>query len=252
MPVDSEKYIYHFTRSATALIYILPNLSLKLSNYLNSNDPKENKTFGFWSIFENCNDSNIKQIRSSLEHFMRINCKHLCFSMDYKDQKSDIWINGFDHPAMWAHYGENSKGICLALHKETFLRENPNLISKKVKYKTFFRFPQINENEWAIKKDDYLKEFLTKNFKHIFFRKHKHWGVEHEFKVIEIGQKDYCTIKNSLRVIYLGPDFDRDQLAILKQIVSKLEQKTHKIFIEEVKISEGRFWSHSLISTPRH
>lgn len=240
MPKDSEKYFYHFTKSETALINIIPNLSLKLSNYLKSNDPKENKTFGFWSIYENCNAFKHKEIKDSLELFLRKNCKHLCFSMDYQNLQDEIWVNGFDHPTMWAHYGDNSKGICLAIHKKTFLEENPDLIHSRVLYKSFFKFPQIDENQWTDKKDDYFKEYLKENSELLFFWKHKHWEVEHEYKFIEIGQREYCTIKKSLSGIYLGPDFDSSQLKLLRQILPKRK------WIEKIGIWEGRFMSNNI------
>lgn len=244
MPIDCEKYLYHFTKSETALIHILPHLSLKLSNYLNSNDPKENKTFGFWSIYENCNEFKKNKIKNSLELFLNKNCKHLCFSMDYQNPNSSIWINGFDHPTMWAHYGGNSKGICLAINKQAFLEENPNLICYEVKYEPYFKFPQIDEYKWSDKKDDYFKEFLTENSELLFFRKHNHWSFEHEFKVIEIGQREYCTIKKSLVGIYLGADFDLTQIKLLTQI------KPENTCIEQVRICEGRFLADDIEMLP--
>lgn len=240
MPIDSEKYFYHFTKSETALIYILPNLSLKLTNYLKSNDPKENKTFGFWSIYESCDEFKLKEIKENFEIFLRKNCKHLCFSMDYQNPQSEIWVNGFDHPTMWAHYGDNSKGICLAINKEIFLKENPELIHDRVSYEENFNFPQIDEYQWTDKKDDYFKEYLKENSKLLFFRKHKHWEVEHEYKFIEIGHRDYCTIKTSLSGIYLGLDFDFSQLNLLRQILPEGK------WIEKVGVWEGRFMSNNV------
>ena len=48
--------VYHFTTAPTALMYILPTLNLKLSSLTDVNDPKENKSFGFGSIYEDFED----------------------------------------------------------------------------------------------------------------------------------------------------------------------------------------------------
>jgi hypothetical protein len=103
---DYGRYIYHFTSSETALLYILPQLKLKLSSFLESNDPKENKTFGFWSILQDCNDLKRDTIKYEFERFLRENCNQLCFSTDYleKHRKTNFPVSGYNHPTMWAHY----------------------------------------------------------------------------------------------------------------------------------------------------
>jgi hypothetical protein len=39
--ISNQGRLYHFTSSETALKYILPQMRLKLSLFLNANDPKE-------------------------------------------------------------------------------------------------------------------------------------------------------------------------------------------------------------------
>lgn len=234
---EAEKHIYHFTKSETALLYIFPKLRLKLTSYLDSNDPKENKTFGFGSIYEDCNEFKTNDMQSSFESYLKTNCKHLCFSSDYCDDYSGFWANGYNHPTMWAHYAGNSTGVCLAFNKACFFEENPGLLSDSVDYKSYFEFPKIDESLWSEDSSEYFKTFLMQNSKNMFFQKHNHWSVEHEFKVIELGNREYCSIEKSLKGVYLGEGFDLELIPLLKKLLPA------SIWIEKMNIHEGRFTS---------
>jgi hypothetical protein len=185
MPIDFDKYIYHFTTVEKALLYILPSLKLKLSPYLNTNDPKENKTFGFWNIFENCNDFKRDEIEKAFKIFLENYCKLICFSLDYTISKNntDFYISGFNHPTMWAHYGDNYRGICIVLDQNIFqtdnFQKNDDLFDF-VNYESVLKFPSINQDEWKKRQDDYFKEFLIENAKEFFFTKYFHWQSENE------------------------------------------------------------------------
>jgi hypothetical protein len=166
MPVDYGRNIYHFTKFETALLYILPSKRLKLSSFLESNDPKENKTFGFWSILLTVDDAKHLTIKQAFKEFLHENCKQLCFSQDYT--KNGFRIGGFKHPTMWSHYAENSRGVCLVIDKKIFMAENPGLINGKIMYKTLLDFPSIESAKWEKEKDVYFKRFVSKNAKNSF------------------------------------------------------------------------------------
>jgi hypothetical protein len=237
MPIDYGKHLYHFTKTETAFLYIIPNEKLKLSSFLDSNDPKENRTFGYWSIFQNCNEFKLLTIKSAFERFLRENCKHLCFSNDYLERKrnTNFRIHGFKHPTMWTHYADNSRGICLVLDKKKFINQNQNLLFQRIKYKTVLKFPTLNFNEWDNNKDSYFRGFLSKNAHKIFFNKHLHWKVEHEIKFIEIGAQEFCSNKDSLVGMYLGSDFDKT----LYPLANKLMEPYG--WVEKIIIDEGQF-----------
>lgn len=42
---------------------------------------------------------------------------------------------GSNHPAMWAHYAQDSNGVCIVLDKNALLEKNENALSK-----VFYRF----------------------------------------------------------------------------------------------------------------
>ena len=242
MPIDYGKNIYHFTRIETALLYILPSHNLKLTSLLESNDPKENRTFGFWSILSEVDMSKHQTIKHAFQVFLHKNCKHLCFSQDYK--KNRFFVPGFRHPTMWAHYADNSKGVCLVINREKFLLENSKLINSKIKYKSILDFPSIDWRQWEKGENSYLEKFVNKNANKLFFQKHYHWSNEHELKFIEIGQIEYCSIQNSLVGVYLGPDFDSK----LNNLILEL-MKPYNGQIERLIIEDGEFFASPILST---
>jgi len=235
-PIDNGKYLYHFTKTETALLYVLPSRKLKLNSILESNDPKENKTFGFWSILLLIDDIDYSTIKQSYKDYLSKNCKQLCFSLDYFNK--GFSVPGYRHPTMWAHYANNSKGVCLVFDKALFIKENNNLINDKIVYKQLLDFPQLDGDAWKKEMGIYFEKFVKNNSKKLFFHKHYHWRIEHEYKFIGIDQPEYCSIENSLIGIYLGPDFDHKLDTLVLTLMAPYKGQVEKIFV-----NDGEFYS---------
>lgn len=242
MPIDNGKYIYHFTNYDTALTYILPKLNLRLSSFLESNDPKESQTFGFWSILENCDDWLRYDIKNEFECYLRNECKQLCFSTDYiiKNRKTSFKIAGYKNPVMWAHYAAKSKGVCLVINKRLFIDQHKHLIKNRVKYKSMLKFPKIDMNKWKNEKELYFKQYLLQNANELFFQKNFHWSSEHEIKFIGIETQEFCSIEDSLYGVYLGPDINEEHIELAYKLIPESKR------IEKVIIDDGRFNSFTL------
>ncbi len=234
--IDYSTLFYHFTKIETAVFHILPRLQLKLSPFLSSNDPKETQTFGYWSIYEDCSDAERVNIEAAFKNYLKVNLKQLCFSDNYivRHNKTN-WQNcGAIHPTMWSHYANNSRGICLGIDKKQFLIDNPSLIAKKVKYVKLLKYPRLDYQKWQIEKDVYFKKFVLENSKTLLFQKHFHWKSEDETKCIEIGQRDYCTIRNSLKFVFVGSEHNPDVNLVLKTIIP------NHVHVEKINIEDGR------------
>lgn len=54
------------------------------------------------------------------EKYIKERCHILCFAQNY-DVKG-YGIEGTNHPGMWAHYADNSNGVCIVIDKETFIK----------------------------------------------------------------------------------------------------------------------------------
>ena len=208
---------------------------------MNTNDPKENKTFGFWNIFENCNDFKRDEIEKAFKIFLENYCKLICFSLDYTISKNntDFYISGFNHPTMWAHYGDNYRGICIVLDQNIFqtdnFQKNDDLFDF-VNYESVLKFPSINQDEWKKRQDDYFKEFLIENAKEFFFTKYFHWQSENEKRFVHLGSKKYCSIENSIAGVFLGYDFDDNLISLLQKLLPK------NTWIEKISIIDGRLF----------
>jgi len=226
--IDIQENIYHFTRLETAMLHILPTMQLKLSPFLESNDPKENKSFGFWSILEHFNDKERIRVKKQFESFLKSKCKQLCFSLSYFI--GETFVKGFNHPSMWAHYGENQKGVCIVLNREKFKNSNPSLMYDEVGYLPSFQFPKLMKDN-PDNNDKIFEEYLRENKKEMFFTKHYHWGCEHEYKFVEIGNLDYCSIRDSLVGIFVGNSFPEKFVKCLFDLVP--DYKVKKIVFQD-------------------
>jgi hypothetical protein len=216
--------LYHYTNLSTAIEYILPNKELLINSIKNTNDPRENKSFGFGKI---TNDST-KQIEKELSDYqiserIRKKIKVICFSRDF-DYKGKL-IFGYNNSRMWTQYGGNHKGICIQLDKDKFLEENSGkkLSIEKVKYfnANQSNFPRFDFTE-LYKDNSYFDKFITENKDYLFFSKLSDWESEYEVRVFYSGVDDileYCNISKSISAIYLGINFNDNYLpAIIKFI----------------------------------
>ena len=237
MPQDYDKYLYHFTTAEKALCYILPSLELKLSSISHTNDPKENKLFGAWDIFEHVPDFQYIKLDKPFTEFINNKCKVACFSHDYKIRGRNY--SGYDHPAMWAHYANRYSGVCLVFYKRILIKDIallPDTKYNNVSYGPSFSYPRIDSNRFQKEGEMYLKKYLLANSKKLFFKKHSHWSHEHEARIFHIGDTTSFSILKSLAGIYIGYDFDTNLIKTLKSLMP------NNTCIEKITIDNGRLF----------
>jgi hypothetical protein len=241
--------IYHYCTLTTALEYIFPNRNLLLSPITKTNDPRENKSFVFAATFFH-DDLQLNQLdarNKEISNALREDCKVLCFSEDTKH------FFGFESSRMWAHYGGNHKGICLELDREEFIKENSGLIKEELFRKiTYYELEPSKPEEHkivdhtimkAIGMKRYLSEiFRPAHLEYLYFTKNKEWESEQELRLVHFSdnkQNEYCSIKNSLRNIFLGVDFHDSYLPSIINLcpnidISKLEYKEVRLISSEI------------------
>jgi hypothetical protein len=215
--------LYHYCKLSTAIEMILPKRELLLNSIIKTNDPREYKDFVFSSIYYPNLMGNLNDQNKIVNKLLRDDCKAICFSMDYKH----YWGNSYSR--MWAQYGDNHRGICLEIDKSEFIEENQDKIVpecfKEIKYWDFdirkrvkhkaVDYTQIKNNDL----EHYVKmKFRKRHLRYLFFTKNKEWESEHEIRLIYFStnkNNEYCTIKRSLKNIYLGLNFNDDNLTSL-------------------------------------
>lgn len=248
----NKDIIYHYTSAETALNCILSNKNLKPSQLKKTNDPieykpqqigsnypighkeAENKSFEirnkikkirsetkFISFCQNKN-YNIKKLKKELKN--KLNNKGFYF----KDEDNKfIKSLGCILPRMWSQYGHQHKGICLAFSRQKLEQEIANKLKNKEKTKMFFdkitykEFPvidrsalitEISGNNIDIEK--YVEKFIYKNYKELFFKKHKDYRDENEYRLVIYDPKnsiEYINIISSLEAIIIGDNFDKSK-----------------------------------------
>ena len=182
----SSKRLYYYCKLSIAIEKILPKKQLLLNPLVKTNDPREYKSFVF--ARKNINIKELLYDRRTDEDvstLIRKHCKMLCFSMDYQD------FFGYEYSRMWALYGDNHTGVCIALDKEKFIEENKKFIQpelfKEIQYYEFkVANPQTNiEIDFEQIRNGgiyaYIQgEFRPKNIDYLFFTKNKEWESERE------------------------------------------------------------------------
>jgi hypothetical protein len=231
------KYLYHFTSAETALLYILPQLRLKFSSVANTNDPQENKTFGFWEIFANVETHLQPKAQNIFSNYIKENCRVLCFSQDYKVKINKTWmlIEGYKHPTMWAHYTNNNSGICLVFNKQVVeeICLSKEYHAEPVTYRKGLRFPKFKNTSVNSKT---IHNYIHKHYKSLFFTKHFHWQSENEFRILQFGETQFLELSEALIGFYLGNKFD-DNLEYLLDKMPKYNMA------EKVMYPDGEYFT---------
>lgn len=232
--IQQNKYIYHYT-SFSKLKLILENLQLRFNFYSSTNDPKENKQ---WSVSlkddylglinketnkkrksELINDViNFHDSRKEYIDNLKNNYQLLCFALDRDCKKEKSYLHrGFANSNLWAHYGDNHRGVCLIIEKEKFdesfgnLQNCDLLDSKKVKYcnEVYEGNPRhlsySNLKEFGLK--DRISKYFDNQIDYLFFQKTDYWQSEYEFRYAlksMMNNHIFINIKNSLKGFVYG------------------------------------------------
>lgn len=246
--------VFHYTKSSIALEKILCEKNLQIGQLKFTNDPKETKEHSFerfigevydeqsWRDFDKRLTRIAKQIKLN-------EWKTLCVSKNHPDFESDgenQFLSGSFRPSMWAHYGENHKGVCLQLNgmklDEQIKNAFPEVHSGDVEYSDKLLYN--SQKEWIPKdkleklNDTDLREWLRKYFiRHheaIFLKKSKDWENEYEFRWLVHNEKD-CPefipiINNIVEEIVLGCDFHIAYLESLFKFCGDLGIQVYKIY----------------------
>ena len=183
---DIDNTLYHFTNTKS-FFSILNDLTLKFSSFENLNDLNEANLRNFEF------DSKYKLCRDEFKKYIDENCGIISFSQDYK--KGKFIVNGVNHPALWAHYANNTDGVCIVIDKNLLIEKNKDILNKN---NSFYCFESVtygfnNAPKIDCKIESYL-DFIRKNYKSLFFTKHEDWNNECEYRLFVTN----CNVKISI------------------------------------------------------
>lgn len=196
LPYRGDGALFHFTKFESFL-KILEDMTLLPSSFGNLNDMNEGNV-------NNMNMNNNFLVMYNAEKYIKDRCRILSFSQNY--DIGGFGQEGTNHPAMWAHYAENSNGVCIVLDKDAFVKKN-----KEVLRKHFYKFEDIVYDIFNTPNDEVInykantpEEFIMNNWKALFFMKHKDWENEDEHRLFIMDYNGKLSIDGCIKYIVLG------------------------------------------------
>ena len=250
------KEVFHYTTTSIALDKILFEKKLKIGQLKNTNDPKESGEYSFDTFVNAPWDippwkEKLRQIATPI----KINeWKILSVSINHPDLESEqglinpLLFGGY-RPRMWAHYGENHKGVCLKLNgnkldeqiKKSLLDTKCEIFSGEVDCddrwvndgtSELIDFDDISKlNDIELK--EWIREYFKKNHEKIFLTKSKEWESEHEFRWLVHNEKDspeFIPIDDIVEEIFVGCDFHKTYYPSLYKLCKDLGIPAYEIF----------------------
>lgn len=214
IPKRGDGTLFHFTKFKS-FEKILSDMTLKPSSFEELNDLNEGNMNNLYST------ENLEVIQEA-DRYMKKFCRLLCFSQNY--EIDGIGYEGTNHPAMWAHYAENSSGVCIAIDKDSFIKKNEDVLNSH-----FYTFEDVTYNVVNTPKDGLIdyeakipKEFIRNNWKLLFFKKHKDWEYEGEHRLFIMDYDGNLSIDGCIKYIALGQKVfvDNDKIkALMDRVV---------------------------------
>jgi hypothetical protein len=137
----TDRVICHYTNAKTAMENILASGKVLFGKLQNTNDPIEKEPWipvihgSSVDVFRNAHVDDIGKTLKEIKQRLNV----FCCSMDTLDSNpslSTFEVSGksFAVPSLWAHYGENHKGVCLAFNREKLI----NCIRRSVPHARFY------------------------------------------------------------------------------------------------------------------
>jgi hypothetical protein len=245
---QSPNILFHYTKFKTAIEYILPTLTLKLpskkvSNFRKENDPFENQHIfcnrgGFLPLFDNDREKfkkRVDKITRTIERKINTEIRMISFCMNNLNEVG-IDALGCNKPRMWAQYGNNFKGICIAIKldkliEQNTLNSNDQFFHAIITYSSFeeiwrnkprFNYSELNE----IDNDDIIvKNIINREIKNIAFTKHKDFKDENEYRICHFTKDKYTLLNISESILGIVVNTHKINSSYLELLSSVVKNK---------------------------
>lgn len=206
LPHKGDGALFHYT-NLESFKKILEDLTLLPSSFERLNDMNEGNV-------HNMNLSRNFTVMYNADKYIKENCHIISFSQNY-DIKG-FGQEGTNHPAMWAHYADNSNGVCIVIDKEAFISKNKDIFENH-----FYKFEDVEYNLFNTPDDEKIdyeaktpEEFIIKNWQDLFFLKHKDWENEDEHRLFIMDYDGKLSIDGCIKYIVLGRKLFLDNIRI--------------------------------------
>lgn len=208
IPNRGDGALFHFT-SFESFLEILNDLTLKPSSFEKINDLNEGNV-------SNMNMDENFMVMYGARKYIKEKCHILSFSQNYNTH--GICQEGTNHPAMWAHYADNSNGVCIVIDKKAFVKKNKSILNTH-----FHKFKNVKYNLFNTPNDNYInkraktaQDFIKDNWEALFFLKHKDWEKEDEHRLFIMDYDGKLSIDGCIKYIVLGWNLYSDEERVKK------------------------------------
>lgn len=248
---DHNRFIYHYTKLETIEKYILPNGTMRLSQYTKTNDPKESRNWQFEIGTNNNVDLSkysMDKLSKWLSYELKAHTNLACFSKDQPDLTgdnfSDLFKRGYVKPRMWAQYANNHNGVCIVIDKSKFIKEVKRQVNSQdevvygdVAYVDVSPMPNHNalkpqpfviniDTLESFGRKEYVLRHLSTYYKELFFQKLQDWKDESEWRCIVFtsdANDIYIKLKHSFVGIIYGNNLKNDDIRQLMSLSEEYE-----------------------------
>lgn len=218
------KFLYHYTK-LESFLKIWETQTLLFCSYKTTNDIFDRQKIIGANYAQLPVIGKPKTEQELLSNFMRTLFKRI---YEYRQISLTIGSNslpkGYDIPMMWGHYGRWRKnkrskwqdGVCIELNTEKLQLSGLNCYFKRVNYTN--DLPTINFDGFDFVNGT-IDEFILKHLNNLFFKKHKSWSYEREFRVIT-NKNDVksLSIDGAISGIYV-PQYDGETMRAVEEVV---------------------------------
>ena len=232
LPRRGDGTLFHYT-SKESFKEIMKDMTLKPSSFESLNDMNEG------NVHNMCLSHNF-QVMYEAEKYIKKRCHILCFAQNYDIH--GYGQEGTNHPAMWAHYADDSNGVCIVIDKDAFISKNKDVLAKH-----FYKFEDVEYSLFNTPDDEYVnyeaatpQEFIMNNWRALFFLKHKDWENEDEHRLFIMDYDGKLSIDGCIKYIVLGRKVFLDD-ARIKEILD--------IIVNPESVCFHKFVPHSFATT---
>ena len=243
--IDNKDTIFHYTKIGVAIEHILYEKCLKFSRGINTNDPRE---YRLWDLEPHL-DGNYTQEEFRQEWLEAEKClrkvkasyKYACFCSNGPPGQELTRLSGYDRLRMWAQYGENFYGVCIAFSADSLqkrLGEKATIYAKRVQYNKDLelndsvlsdadanQFLRRNKEEWA-------KKYIEDHLDQIFFSKHVDYRDENEYRIVVHDPNEvfeYLDTSGSIKAVLLGDRTKQVYHKIVKDFCDQMNAECKKL-----------------------
>lgn len=206
LPRKDDGALFHYT-NLESFKKILEDLTLLPSSFKRLNDMNEG------NVRNMCLNHNF-MVMYKADEYIKEKCHIISFSQNY--EINGLCYEGTNHPAMWAHYADNSNGVCIVIDKVAFIAKNKDIFENY-----FYKFEDVEYNLFNTPDSEKIDfeaeteyEFIKTNWKSLFFLKHKDWENEDEHRLFIMDYNGKLSIDGCIKYIVLGRKLFLDNVKI--------------------------------------